>query len=71
MYIIIQAYGHIYRSETISHNDKLLADKGVLDILRLSDLKQYYHGDWYDTPEWKKKPTIDPITNNTTLEDSF
>jgi hypothetical protein len=53
MFILIFEDGKAMKSNTVSEDDKCCADAGILDIIRVEDLKSYYDGDWHDIEEVK------------------
>ena len=48
MYIIIWEDERIFKAETIDQDVLNAADDGLLQVVRVSDLKQYDSGNWVD-----------------------
>lgn len=51
-YILISEDGQIYQSESITEDDENAVGAGILDVVRLSDKKVLFEGDWFDLPVW-------------------
>ena len=51
-YIMIMEGGEIYKSKTLTEDDKTSADNGILDIIDIKTMKQYYEGEWHEMQVW-------------------
>jgi hypothetical protein len=47
-YIIITEDNEVYKCENISDEDLKSCDLGIMDIIRVSDLKKYFDGEWHE-----------------------
>jgi hypothetical protein len=52
MFIFIMDDGEIYYGETVSDDDKVAAEDGILDIVDCETKSQYYNGEWNSFKKW-------------------
>lgn len=51
-YLMIFEDGTVSKSESLSNGDECAADDGLIQIIRLGDLKSYHNGEWADIKIW-------------------
>lgn len=51
-YLIIFEDSSLYKTDTISDDDKSSCDNGILDIVDMGTGKQYLDGEWNDIANW-------------------
>jgi hypothetical protein len=47
-YIMIFEDGQVYQAEVFTDADKAAVDSGILQVIRVSDLKTFWDGEWED-----------------------
>jgi len=53
-YIMIFEDDTAYQSDDFTNDDKQAVNDGILEVIRVSDLKSYYQGHWTDLPPWQR-----------------
>lgn len=51
-YIIISEEGEVYQSTSITDDDKMACDDGILSIINPERLEEYSNGEWIELPYW-------------------
>ena len=51
-YIMIMEDGTIFKSDTITRDDKDACDNGILDVIDTDTMQQYYEDIWVDITVW-------------------
>ena len=62
-YLILDEAGNPCYTETITKRDKERCDNDILNIIRLSDGKEYYQNEWIDLPRWINEEEDEVICN--------
>ena len=52
MYICIMEGGEVYKAESVTEDDFLASNNGILDIINTETMKQHYDGGWHDIEKW-------------------
>lgn len=56
-YIMIMEGESVFKSDTLSEDDKLSCDAGILEVIDVATGKTYYEGEWVDLDVWGYTPT--------------
>lgn len=44
--------GQAYKADAFTDDDKTAIANGILEVIRQSDLKSWYNGEWHDLGVW-------------------